>query len=704
MQIKLHEMDEIFDRIKATKIKRKYLIGGLIAAELLGIFVFVWFLRAPLAQKFFTEPPEAYSVISLSPQKRYLLSQGDLLTGRAIPNTTVKVLITPEFTKSSVTANSKGDWWYQVPPNLQTNIHRITFGNFDKSNKLVTFQTYKFRVQSNISIFNFSNSVRKRITILLSPQSANAQVLKGIDQNLYANVGLPPPSAPITIAEDERFRLINYFLPYAYAAAKITGTDWRLMAMFLYREDHITNYLDNCLDSNKAYGPDADHDPNTPCTGWGIPQWQVGWGIYPAQWANENLAKAIAAMRPGKTIQEIGQEVIDSSYDLDRYATFDNPHEKDPITYPDRFPDNVTLEEIIEGSQPILSDGKDPRDDPTQEEKNLVIGTQTCRPTPGKNTNPRQDPKDCYMRQLLGILMKDPAVSAFLLASMWENLSNEQQVINEIQYQWGRNEKVLQEASNIIAGIENAAAGIDLEAIAITPQITMPVAVAGQSDGVQVETVVSENGNAMDDQQISDQNLKRELQVVPYGSSPGDFQQPTSENNVRGISNIEEVILEPDALANPSQYQICALLKPMDYDVIIDYECIPLGQVINPQIPLDQPNEQTTVSACPLNPEAGEFECIEGVCRSTEYDCSSGRRWYFDEYKNPQNSCEFEAKANAEGEFAGLWYHGDPDPSCEEQPALKLGPQEPTEEDPAPVSEDNTDLQPQDEYVETVTE
>ena len=689
-------MDEILDRIKfkikTFKVKRKHLVVSLLATEILGILVFLWILRVPIAQKFFTSPQKAYSVVSLNPQKRYLVSQGDLLTGKAIPGTSVKILITPEFIKNTITADSKGDWWYQVPADLQTNVHRFTFGNFDKNNKLVTFQTYKFRVQSNISLFNLTDSIRRRISNLFRP--ANAQMRTGFIPDLYVNTGLPSPHIPITLTEEQRNRFRNYFLPYAYTAAKITGADWRLMAMFVHKENHIYNYFDNCLDNDKDYGPDADYDPNTPCTGWGIPQWQVGWGIYPPQWANEKLPEAIAVMKPGKTIQEIGQEVIDNSYDQSRYAIFDHEHELDPITYPDRFPDNVTLDEIIEESQPILNDGL--KQKPSPEEKNLVIGTKTCRPFIDANTDPRQDPKDCYMRQLLGILMKDPAISAYLLASMWKDRYDEQQVINEIKYQWGEGFD-LQIASNMIAGFDNEAEGIDFEALTTTPQIIIPVATYDQDpvypiDGVQVESVVSQNGSALDEQDLNNRNLKREYQVIPYGSSPNDFKQPDPINNVRGISNIDEVSVEPEAAANPSDYQLCALLKPIDFEVVIDEDCVPLDQVINPQIPADPESASATIAAsCPLIPENGEFECTEGICKSTEYDCSSGRRWYFDEYKNPQNSCEFEAKSNTDGEFAGLWYHGDIDPSCSEEPVQEPAAEFQTYDIPASYDPDHVD-------------
>lgn len=150
-------MDELFDRIKAIKIKRKYLVISLIASELLGILTLIWFLRAPLSQKFLTPTPKAYSVVSLNPQKRYVISQGDFLRGQASPNTSVKILITPGDIKDSILSDSKGDWKYQIPLDLSIGSYTFSIGNFDESNKLINLQSYRLRVRTNTSLSNLLN-------------------------------------------------------------------------------------------------------------------------------------------------------------------------------------------------------------------------------------------------------------------------------------------------------------------------------------------------------------------------------------------------------------------------------------------------------------------------------------------------------------------------------------------------------------------
>lgn len=573
-------MDEIFDRIKAIKIRKKDLFLPLVLTEILGILVLIWFLRVPLSQKFLASAPKAYSVVSLSPQKRYLISQNDFLTGKAIPDTQIKIQVSPGNFRSTAYSDSSGNWSWQIPLDLPTGIYRFSYWNIDKSQKVVTFQSYRLRIQSNIFFFNFLSSFWKKISTFLNPQSANAQA---ISADLYS--ALPYPNKPVSLTESERSRLINYFLPYGYSAAKIVGSDWRLMAMWAKKEVDMVNYVDNCLDGNKKYGPDADLNQNTPCTGWvkdGAPNWQVGWGVYPYQWL-DYIPEAMAVMRPGESIQEIGQRVIDESSDASRYAESGNARfspPNDPVTNPEFFPDNISLSEIIEGAKPV-GDGDRSR---------------TCRVEINKNSDPAQDPKDCYMRQLLGILMKDPAISAYFLALNWKGV-NESNVLSEIDLQGGYN---LQEASNIISGIEEAALGLDLESFTITPQITIPVA-QGQANGyVYIWPVVYRDGSWVD--VSSDQKVL--VGVIPHGTNPGDYSFPPDENWVdtsSGSTNQINILAGglncvPDCsvylgsaqvASYPEDYDLCAILKPTNFPVLVSASCIQLSEIIDPDAQLD---------------------------------------------------------------------------------------------------------------------
>ncbi|MBI2593223.1 hypothetical protein HYW44_01095 [Candidatus Daviesbacteria bacterium] len=575
-------MDEIFDRIKNIKITRKDLFLPLVLTEILGILVLIWFLRVPLSQKFLASAPKAYSVVSLNPQKRYLISQNDFLTGKAIPDTQIKIQISPGNFRSTAYSDSTGNWSWQIPLHLSTGVYRISYLNIDKSQKEVTTQSYKFKVRFNIPLFNLLSSFWLKAGNFFSLRPSYAQA---ISSNLYGIGALPYPNKPISLTESERSRLINYFLPYAYSAAKIVGSDWRLMAMWAKKEVELVNFFDNCLDGNKDFGRDADLSQNTPCTGWvkdGAPNWQVGWGVYPYQWI-DFISEAIAVMRPGESIQQIGQRVIDESSDINRYAQSGNARfqpPNDPITNPEFFPDNISLNEIIEGAKPV---GEGDR-------------SRTCRVEINKNSDPSQDPKDCNMRQLLGILMKDPAISAYFLALNWKGVT-QSNVNSEIDRQGGYN---LQEVSNILSGIEEAAGGIDLESLIQTPQITIPVA-QGQDNGyVYIWPVVYKEGSWID--VLYDQKVL--VAVIPHGTDPRNYDFPPDENWVETSSGSPNQInilagglnCVPDCNVYlgsaevayyPQDYDLCAILKPVFYPVVVSTSCIQLSEIVDPNTPLD---------------------------------------------------------------------------------------------------------------------
>lgn len=135
-------------------------------------------------------------------------------------------------------------------------------------------------------------------------QSTHAQA-QPFPQELYSSYGFPNPSSPKQMSEDTLFRWNNYLRPHAQKAAQIVGVDVGLIGMWPWLESQITT-LDNCGDS--------DHDPNTLCN-WNDTLWQVGWGIFP-EWESVYLQEAVDAMRPGETLQQIGNRVISESQEL----------------------------------------------------------------------------------------------------------------------------------------------------------------------------------------------------------------------------------------------------------------------------------------------------------------------------------------------------------------------------------------------------
>lgn len=140
-------MDEIFNRIKSIKIKRKTLVVSLILTELLGISVLVWFLKIPLTLKYLTIPPKKYSLEYLETDKQYLFNQGDFITGRTLPGSKVFILLTPNGFKQTIIADNEGNFTFQLPPDTPPQKYQLDIINDNV--KLVPIKSFTVRLETS---------------------------------------------------------------------------------------------------------------------------------------------------------------------------------------------------------------------------------------------------------------------------------------------------------------------------------------------------------------------------------------------------------------------------------------------------------------------------------------------------------------------------------------------------------------------------
>lgn len=229
--------------------------------------------------------------------------------------------------------------------------------------------------------------------------------LSGSTLALYQSYGFPAPANPRNLTDSESFRWETYLRPNAEKAASIVGVDIGFIGMWALLENSITTYMDNCLDE--------EFDPNTPCPGWGG-NWQVGYGMHPAH-DMTRIEEAMNAMHPGKTLKQIGDQVIRESSQQDKYVPGSRiPFA--PITNPSSFPD-VTIGEVIAGAN--SGNGE--------------------------------------MRHLLGVILKDDAIGAYVLAKKFKSYvdSNNELTVAARMEGWGayydRNKVI-----NYVAGIYNS--------------------------------------------------------------------------------------------------------------------------------------------------------------------------------------------------------------------------------------------------------
>lgn len=147
-------MDELFDRIRSTKIKRKYLVASLIFTELVGILFLIWFLKTPLTQKFLLSAPKAYSLSTFQSNKRYVLNQQDFLTGTINPKDKIIIVVRQGKSKirldrQKISTNDKGDWLYQVPQTLPPGLYTLLSGIEHPDKTITSAKSYQIRLASN---------------------------------------------------------------------------------------------------------------------------------------------------------------------------------------------------------------------------------------------------------------------------------------------------------------------------------------------------------------------------------------------------------------------------------------------------------------------------------------------------------------------------------------------------------------------------
>lgn len=138
-------------------MKRKDLFLPLILTEILGILVLVWYLRIPLIQKYLIIPPANYSIDGMEGGKQYLLRQGDFITGKTQPESTLQLLFYPDGPKYALRADPEGNFKFQTPQDTKTQEYRLIIINDDLDN-LTAIKDLRIRVRSNNKLNELADS------------------------------------------------------------------------------------------------------------------------------------------------------------------------------------------------------------------------------------------------------------------------------------------------------------------------------------------------------------------------------------------------------------------------------------------------------------------------------------------------------------------------------------------------------------------
>jgi|GEM_PF-2139237 len=189
------------------------------------------------------------------------------------------------------------------------------------------------------------------------------------DRNLFSKYGFPQPSSAVKVSQDKW----NIMGPVFAKASQLIGIEMPFIAMWPVLEGYPNADGDNC--DNSA---GKDHNPNTYCSGWDGgcegEYWQVGYGIWPGCEGTRYLKEAFQKMygdTSNAKVVEVGNRAILNS------------NGRNKITFMTNFP-NISLDSVISGA---------------------------------RNGN-----KDARMQ--MATLMKDPAISAYLVGKHFKNVWN----------------------------------------------------------------------------------------------------------------------------------------------------------------------------------------------------------------------------------------------------------------------------------------
>jgi hypothetical protein len=85
----------------------------------------------------------------LSSTATQTLVPGSTIKGKAIPNSQVTLLITPNLVKSQLKTDSSGNYSYTIPRAVPPGTYNLSLTFYDASNKLVRIKTYPIKITSN---------------------------------------------------------------------------------------------------------------------------------------------------------------------------------------------------------------------------------------------------------------------------------------------------------------------------------------------------------------------------------------------------------------------------------------------------------------------------------------------------------------------------------------------------------------------------
>ncbi|TSC66156.1 MAG: hypothetical protein CEO21_252, partial [Microgenomates group bacterium Gr01-1014_80] len=94
------------------------------------------------------ETAQVHSVVNFDPKVEQVLSPGDTLEGKGIPEAKVSISITPDGINGEATADKDGKWTYQIPGAIQPKNYNLTIILEDITGNIASIKSYSIIIQS----------------------------------------------------------------------------------------------------------------------------------------------------------------------------------------------------------------------------------------------------------------------------------------------------------------------------------------------------------------------------------------------------------------------------------------------------------------------------------------------------------------------------------------------------------------------------
>lgn len=128
------------------------------AFALITLLIFLlWRFQVLTFPSFLNPVSKSYSVIRFNPKAPQKIEKSGILNGKGIPNSTVKISLTPSRITEDLSVDSKGEWIYKFPSSLKDGIQRLTVLTMDKTEQIADIKSYKLQFADSgfLKQFNF---------------------------------------------------------------------------------------------------------------------------------------------------------------------------------------------------------------------------------------------------------------------------------------------------------------------------------------------------------------------------------------------------------------------------------------------------------------------------------------------------------------------------------------------------------------------